>query len=439
MTTSTLTLDNDVIDNRPGLDIPLSMEDHALARHFAGEQKSTTKGKRVYLNTLAVAALHTYLTWLNIETDLDSSYSWHPLQRSAFDRADLYIPDIGRIDCVLALPGATTAESPLASEDTIAQVLVQFEESLASVRLTGYCLVIGEPEEEVSTDLEQGWFEIEQLPETLLRLQMAFDYLEMAEDEETQRLREEMAARELNWSGVMTVLMANWDKLFLLRPQLLTFLESDSSSQDSVLVRLRSPQDELEEEGSLDRLETCLKNIRDAIEDVLNPSSSEKNAIEQDEQEQKVIKQSLGQRSQGFPSCFLPEGFRPWAEFLTLISENPVPIGSRSGSDKTSIIEQGWKEIDLKDQSVALVITVEAQSEQERVVFVKVIPMPTQTYLRPGLKLVVSVESDGLIEEEQARSNDKMIMLDFLKVIGTQFEVHVSLDNTFFSTVFSIS
>jgi hypothetical protein len=428
-----------IMDEAFSIIVPLKTEVHQIARQFAAEQNSFIKGKQVYLNTLAVVALHTYLGWLDLSSDLDASYSWHPLQRSAFDRADLYIPDIGRIDCVLALPGATTAESPLASEDTIAQVLVQFEESLASVRLTGYCLVIGEPEEVVSTDPEQGWFEIEQLPETLLRLQMAFDYLDTAEDAETQRLQEEMTARGLNWSGVMTMLMANWDKPSLLRSQLFTFLESDSSSQDSALVTLRSPQDELEEEGSLDRLETCLKNIRDAIEDVLNPSSSEKNAIEQDEQEQKVIKQSLGQRSQGFPSCFLPEGFRPWAEFLTLISENPVPIGSRSGSDKTSIIEQGWKEIDLKDQSVALVITVEAQSEQERVVFVKVIPMPTQTYLRPGLKLVVSVESDGLIEEEQARSNDKMIMLDFLKVIGTQFEVHVSLDNTFFSTVFSIS
>jgi hypothetical protein len=153
-----------IMDEAFSIIVPLKTEVHQIARQFAAEQNSFIKGKQVYLNTLAVVALHTYLGWLDLSSDLDASYSWHPLQRSAFDRADLYIPDIGRIDCVLALPGEKTAESPLASEDTIAQVLVQFEESLASVRLTGYCLVVGEPEEEVSTDPKQGWFEIEQLP-----------------------------------------------------------------------------------------------------------------------------------------------------------------------------------------------------------------------------------------------------------------------------------
>ena len=218
-----MSISTPTIDELFSITVPLKPEVHQMARRFAAEQNGLIKGKRVYLNTLAVFALHTYLGWLDLSSDLDASYSWHPLQRSAFDRADLYIPDIGRIDCVLALPGEKTAESPLASEDTIAQVLVKFEESLASVRLTGYCLVVGEPEEEVSTDPKQGWFEIEQLPETLLRLQMAFDYLEMAEDEETQQLREEMAARELNWSGVMTILMVNWDKPILLRSKLRPF------------------------------------------------------------------------------------------------------------------------------------------------------------------------------------------------------------------------
>ena len=110
------------INDSSSITIPLTVENHQLAKQFAGEQNSLAKGKRVYLNTLAVAALHTYLKWVDLPSDLDSSYSWHPLQRSIFDFADLYIPELGRIDCVVALPGEREAASPLASEDTIAQV-----------------------------------------------------------------------------------------------------------------------------------------------------------------------------------------------------------------------------------------------------------------------------------------------------------------------------
>ncbi len=58
------------------INIPLSRYAHNLAEEFAAQQYSSDKSKKVYLNTLAVYAVHSYLTWLNIKTTLTGD-SWH--------------------------------------------------------------------------------------------------------------------------------------------------------------------------------------------------------------------------------------------------------------------------------------------------------------------------------------------------------------------------
>lgn len=59
--------------------IPLGSEAHKWAQQFATEQTTPQKGKKVYLNTLAVYAVHTYLSWFQIETNLAQSDSWQPV------------------------------------------------------------------------------------------------------------------------------------------------------------------------------------------------------------------------------------------------------------------------------------------------------------------------------------------------------------------------
>ena len=59
----------------------LDREAHAIARRFAVKQATPQKGKQTYLNTLAVYAVHNYLKWLQIESDLSSSDSWHLLEQ----------------------------------------------------------------------------------------------------------------------------------------------------------------------------------------------------------------------------------------------------------------------------------------------------------------------------------------------------------------------
>ena len=122
-----------------GLTVPLGSLAHALARPFAAEQITPQKGKKTYLNTLAIYAVHTYLKWLQIETEISQGDSWHPLKRALFDVADLVIPGVGKLECRPVLPGETAFSlPPEVTEDRIGYVAVQFNERLNEVQLLGF-------------------------------------------------------------------------------------------------------------------------------------------------------------------------------------------------------------------------------------------------------------------------------------------------------------
>lgn len=121
------------------LPIPLSQRAYECAAQFAAEQANLNHGKRIYLNTLAVYAVHTYCNWLEIETDLTQSDCWQPGLRAIFDVADLVIPGIGKLECRPVMPGATSFTVPLdAVRDRIGYVAVQFHESSDTVELLGF-------------------------------------------------------------------------------------------------------------------------------------------------------------------------------------------------------------------------------------------------------------------------------------------------------------
>lgn len=123
----------------PYIAVPLGREAHAIAGQFAANQATQEKGKQVYLNTLAVYAVHSYLKWMEIETNLSQSDSWNPGLQSLSDVADLVIPSIGKLECRPVLPGEISVQiPPQATEDRIGYVAVQFSESLDEVQLLGF-------------------------------------------------------------------------------------------------------------------------------------------------------------------------------------------------------------------------------------------------------------------------------------------------------------
>ncbi|MEH2123794.1 DUF1822 family protein [Nostoc sp.] len=121
------------------LKIPLGQQAHAIARKFALEQTTPQKGKQIYLNTLAVYAVYSYLKWLHIDTALDKGDSWHPLKRALFDVADLVIPNIGKLECRPVKPGESAIYlPPEVMKNRIGYVAVQFSERLNEVQLLGF-------------------------------------------------------------------------------------------------------------------------------------------------------------------------------------------------------------------------------------------------------------------------------------------------------------
>lgn len=83
------------------LKIPLLPSDREIAKQFAAEQATPEKGLQVYLNVLSVLAVNRYLSWLQIETDVNSSDCWNAGLRAIFDVADLVLPDGQKIECRL--------------------------------------------------------------------------------------------------------------------------------------------------------------------------------------------------------------------------------------------------------------------------------------------------------------------------------------------------
>ncbi|MFN6460304.1 MAG: DUF1822 family protein [Nostoc sp. DedVER02] len=121
------------------LSVPLPKNAHRWAEEFAAQQDNPEKGKQVYLNTLAVYAVHSYLKWLNVETALNQGDSWHRALRAIFDVADLVLPGVGKLECRPVLPGeATIVLPPTMTQERIGYVGVQFSQQLDSVELLGF-------------------------------------------------------------------------------------------------------------------------------------------------------------------------------------------------------------------------------------------------------------------------------------------------------------
>ncbi|MBD0385493.1 MAG: DUF1822 family protein [Nostoc sp. C3-bin3] len=121
------------------LSVPLPQNAHRWAEEFAAQQDNPQKGKQVYLNTLAVYAVHSYLKWLNIETALNQGDSWHRALRAIFDVADLVLPGVGKLECRPVLPGEAAIVLPLTmTRERIGYVGVQFSQQLDYVELLGF-------------------------------------------------------------------------------------------------------------------------------------------------------------------------------------------------------------------------------------------------------------------------------------------------------------
>ncbi len=119
--------------------VPLALAAHSQADRFRRNQKTSQKGKQIYLNTLAVYAVNFYLECLGFDTELEASDSWNPSLHTLMDTADLTVKHYGKIECRPVLPKANTVIIPPEVWDgRISYVAVRLNETLREATLLGF-------------------------------------------------------------------------------------------------------------------------------------------------------------------------------------------------------------------------------------------------------------------------------------------------------------
>jgi hypothetical protein len=125
------------------LTIPLALTAHQQAKSFQRHHTAPAVQKRVYLNTLAVYAVATYLEQLGYDVDFGTSNSHNPAQQALMDVADLQVAAAGRLECRPVLPEQSYLSIPAeVAEDRAAYLAVQLDESLRKAKILGFASTV---------------------------------------------------------------------------------------------------------------------------------------------------------------------------------------------------------------------------------------------------------------------------------------------------------
>ncbi|MGB3535392.1 MAG: DUF1822 family protein [Microcoleaceae cyanobacterium] len=121
-------------NHQPGLTLPITSSARQLAQQFAQPLVGDQLQQQVRRNTLAMLAVRDYLELMGIETDLQSSECWNPLFRLTADVSDLYLPELGHLECRGIQPGETVYQLPdEVLADRIGYIVVEIQERMATI------------------------------------------------------------------------------------------------------------------------------------------------------------------------------------------------------------------------------------------------------------------------------------------------------------------
>ena len=119
--------------------VSLALTAHTQAKRFRQHHRDPAKAKAVYLNTLAICAVNTYLERSGFEPDLRAGNSWDPAQQTLMDTADLLVSGYGRVECRPVLPNQTAMDvPPEVWDDRLCYIAVQLDETLRSATILGF-------------------------------------------------------------------------------------------------------------------------------------------------------------------------------------------------------------------------------------------------------------------------------------------------------------
>jgi hypothetical protein len=141
---------------------------HRVARRFSLHHSDPQKAIRVYLNILAVCAVHFYLTCMDVDSDREASQSWDPLAQILMDVADLTILGVGRLECCPIVAGTEIVQvSPDVQFDRVGYVVVEFDADLNKATLLGFAPTAEQGEIHV--------YQLRSLDDLMIHLQQLMD------------------------------------------------------------------------------------------------------------------------------------------------------------------------------------------------------------------------------------------------------------------------
>ena len=119
--------------------VPIGIAAHNQARQFSLYQANPEKAKQVYLNTLTVWSVKTYLNSLGWQASLETSDSWNPMLQSLMDVADLDIPNCGKLECRgMTLENGWVDIPVEVWSERIGYIIAELNPSLKEAKLLGF-------------------------------------------------------------------------------------------------------------------------------------------------------------------------------------------------------------------------------------------------------------------------------------------------------------
>ncbi|HBB32716.1 MAG TPA: hypothetical protein DDZ80_22080 [Cyanobacteria bacterium UBA8803] len=363
------------------LPMPITQSNLQIAQQFAAQQPNSQKAQQVYLNTLAVLAVHDYLQLIEIETDLRQSDSWNPVVRMCADIADLQVRGLGKLECRPLLvqnqdltppsppnlggtqscnaPAATCSIPPEVWDERIGYVVVEIDADTKQATLLGFAKTAGNGELSLS-ELES----VDALLEHLASLDRRQRQLTVL----TQWLENDFAPE--------------WEEV-----------ESLVSSAPANVAGDRTSVSPL-------NLGQWFANIFDAgwqaVEDLFGTENNP----------QFEFRGSRGLRKAG-------PGLRRLFPEADVMRAKLVDLGMQLGT-----------------KPIALIMALTQERDRKIKILVQVHPATGDRYLPSQLKLSLLSEGSETLQEVQSRGSDLWIQLrEFRVVPGTDFSLKLALDD----------
>ncbi|MCC5613747.1 DUF1822 family protein [Nostoc sp. CHAB 5836] len=363
--------------------IPITGTDRKQAYQFAQQQPTQERSQQVYRNTLAVLVTGRYLQLLGIDTDLEVSHSWNPLDRLLENIADLYIPSLqGFLECRSLQRSDRKCKVPKEVwSERLGYVMIQLDEPYQEGQILGFVESVSVPE----------------VPRSY------FQPLDVLVDRLTLERSPQPMVQLRQW--LKRIFEPDWqppkDLLNTIRGLTLQFCEPQPKRGEVNSVLIRQQVEQLYRRQSCDLVQPIPLN--------LNPQEALVNLI-QTTQDDEIRWQS--------------------AEFLWELDPQHPDCPVISAKDLG---------IYLIGHPIVLMVGILPKSDGKMLILLRVYPQGQLSHLPLGLKLIVLDETGNpFFEEVKSRQQDHYMQFKFTADGGDRFSARVVLNDASFTESFIV-